>query len=66
MNSVIKTASDSFLKIVVYSSETYEDLNRPQPYYGDNPIQVISITPVGTDKYGNPLFCYELKFHNNY
>ena len=62
MIRVEKTNSDSFLKIVPYMTEVFMDLNRAIPCYGDSDVEVISITPVGTDKDGNPLFCYELKY----
>ena len=61
-----KKVPDSFLKIVLYMSNEFLDLNKSSPcYYNDN-VDVISITPVGTDKDGNPLFCYELKFKEKY
>ena len=66
MNSVEKKVPDSFLKIVAYKSNEFLGLNKSSPcYYNDN-VDVISITPVGTDKDGNPLFCYELKFKEKY
>ena len=43
-------------------SEEFLDLNKSSPCYGYSNVDVISITPVGTDKDGNPLFCYELKY----
>ena len=61
MNSVEKKLPDSFLKIVPYMSEEFLDLNKSSPCYGYSNVDVISITPVGTDC-GNPLFCYELKY----
>lgn len=61
MNAVEKKVPGSFLKIVAYKSHEFLDLNKSRPrYYNDN-VDVISITPVGTDN-GNPLFCYELKY----
>ena len=66
MNRVEKKVPDSFLKIVAYKSNEFLDLNKSSPcYYNDN-VDVISITPVGTDKDGSPLFCYELKFKEKY
>ena len=66
MNSVEKKLPGSFLKIVAYKSEVFLDLNRSIPrYYNDN-VDVISITPVGTDENGIPLFCYELKYKEKY
>ena len=66
MNRVEKKVPDSFLKIVPYMSEEFLDLNKSSPcYYHDN-VDVISITPVGADKDGNPLFCYELKYKEEY
>ena len=62
MNRVEKTAADSFLKIVSYMSEEFLELNKSSPCYGYSNVDVFSITPVGTDKDGNPLFCYELKY----
>ena len=62
MNRVEKKVPDSFLKIVAYMSEEFLDLNKSSPCYGYSNVDVISITPVGTDKDGNPLFCYELKY----
>lgn len=62
MNSVEKKLPDSFLKIVPYGSEEFLDLNKSSPCYGYSNVYVISITPVGNDKEGNPLFCYELKY----
>lgn len=61
MIKVERAVSDSFLKIVLYGTPTYENLNQPKPCYGNNRVNIVSITPVGTDKNGNPLFCYELK-----
>lgn len=61
MIRVEKKVPDAFLKIVPYMSEEFLDLNKSIPYYGHSNVGVISITPVGTDKDGNPLFCYELK-----
>ena len=62
MNSVEKKVPDSFLKIVPYTSKVFLDLNKSSPCYCYSNVDVISITPVGTDKDGNPLFCYELKY----
>ena len=62
MIRIEKTISDSFLKIVPYMSVGFLDLNKASPCYGDSDVEVISITPVGTDNSGNPLFCYELKY----
>ena len=62
MIKVEKTVPDSFFKVVLYETKTYENLNEPNPHYGDDRVDVISITPVGTDKYGNPLLCYELRY----
>ena len=62
MNSVEKKLPDSFLKIVAYKSPEFLDLNRSRPCYYNDSVDVISITPVGTDNYGSPLFCYELKY----
>ena len=62
MIRVEKKVSDAFLKIVPYMSEEFLDLNKSSPCYGYSNVDVISITPVGTDKDGNPLFCYELKY----
>ena len=62
MNSVEKTLPGTFLKIVTYKSQEFLDLNKSRPCYYNDSVDVISITPVGTDKYGNPLFCYELKY----
>ena len=61
MIRVEKKVHDSFLKIVPYMSEEFLDLNKSSPCYGHRNVEVISITPVGTDKGENPLFCYELK-----
>lgn len=62
MNRIEKTVPDSYLKIVPYMSELFTGLNLvPQPYYGNETVDIISITPIGTDKDGNPLFCYELR-----
>ena len=62
MNVVEKKVPGSFLKIVPYMSGEFLDLNKSIPCYGYSKVDVISITPVGTDKDGNPLFCYELKY----
>ena len=62
MIKVEKTVPDSFFKVVLYETKTYENLNEPNPRYGDDRVDVISITPVGTDKYGNPLLCYESRY----
>lgn len=62
MIKVEKTVPDSFFKVVLYETRTYEDLNESSPRYRDDKVDVISITPVGTDKYGNPLLCYELRY----
>jgi len=62
MIKVEKTVSDSFLKVVLYDTRTYEDLNEPSPRYRNDKVDVISITPVGTDRYGTPLLCYELRY----
>ena len=62
MNRVEKTLPDSFLKIVLYKSNEFLDLNKSSPCYGYSNVDVISITPVGTDEDGVPLFCYELKY----
>lgn len=62
MIRVEKKVSDAFLKIVPYMSEEFLDLNKSSPCYGYSNVDVISITPVGTDKDGNPLLCYELKY----
>ena len=62
MNSVEKKVPDSFLKIVLYKSNEFLDLNKSSPCYGYSNVDVISITPVGTDEDGVPLFCYELKY----
>ena len=62
MNRVEKTLPGTFLKIVAYKSKEFSDLNMSRPCYGYSNVDVISITPVGTDKDGNPLFCYELKY----
>ena len=62
MIRVEKKVSDAFLKIVPYMSEEFLDLNKSSPCYGYSNVDVISITPVGTDKDGYPLFCYELKY----
>ena len=62
MIKVKKIVSDSFLKIVLYDTRTYEDLNEPNPRYRDDRVDVISITPVGTDANKHPLFCYELRY----
>lgn len=62
MIRVEKKVSDAFLKIVPYMSEEFLDLNKSSPCYGYSNVDVISITPVGTDENGNPLFCYELKY----
>lgn len=61
MIRVEKKVPDSFLKIVLYRSEDFLDLNKSKPYYGYSNVDVISITPVG-DYNGSPLFCYELKY----
>ena len=58
---VEKTDPDSFLKIVLYASRAYNNLNKQEPCYENKKVNVISIIPVGNDKDGNPLFCYELK-----
>lgn len=66
MNRVEKKVPDSFLKIVAYKSEEFLDLNKSIPcYYNDN-VDVISITPVGTYENEIPLFCYELKYKEEY
>ena len=65
MGRIRKSNNESFFKIVLLGSNTFEKLNQPQPFYGDDKVEVISITPVGTDKVGVPLFCYELKFKEN-
>ena len=62
MTRVEKTAAGSFLKIVLYKSNEFLDLNKSSPCYYNDKVDVISITPVGTDNYGTPLFCYELKY----
>ena len=62
MNSVEKKVPDSFLKIVLYKSNEFLDLNKSSPCYCYSNVDVISITPVGTDENGIPLFCYELKY----
>ena len=62
MNRVEKTLPGTFLKIVLYESNEFLDLNKSSPCYGYSNVDVISITPVGTDNEGNPLFCYELKY----
>ena len=62
MNREEKKVPDSFLKIVAYKSHEFLDLNKSSPCYYYSNVDVISITPVGTDKDGNPLFCYELKY----
>lgn len=62
MIRVEKKVSDAFLKIVAYKSEEFLDLNKSIPCYGYSKVDVISVTPVGTDKDGNPLFCFELKY----
>lgn len=66
MNSVEKTLPGTFLKIVPYESEEFLELNKSSPCYGYSNVDVISITPMGTDKDGNPLFCYELKYKEEY
>ena len=53
---------DSFLKIVVYGSKTFESLNQSRPIYRDKYISVENVEQIATDKDGNPLFCYELVF----
>ncbi len=62
MIRVEKTVPGSFLKIVPYMSNEFLDLNKSSPCYGYSNVDVISITPVGTDNEGNPLLCYELKY----
>lgn len=62
MIRVEKKVPDSFLKIVDYKSQEFLDLNKSSPCYGYSNVDVISITPVGTDENGIPLFCYELKY----
>ena len=61
MNGVEKTLPGTFLKIVAYKSEEFLELNKSSPCYYSDSVDVISITPVGTDC-GNPLFCYELRY----
>lgn len=62
MDNAEKKVPDSFLIIVEYMSEEFLDLNDSSPCYFYSNVDVISITPVGTDRYGIPLFCYELKY----
>lgn len=62
MGKVEKTQFGSFLKIMTYESDVFTKLNQPNPCYGDKRVDVISITPVGADKCGYPIFCYELMF----
>ena len=57
-----KTISYSFLKIVPYMTKVFLDLNNARPCYDGKDVEVISITPIGTDKDGSPLFCYELNY----
>ena len=63
MDRIMKTGSGSFLKIMTYGSEVFTKLNQPKPRYGENTVDIVSITPVGTDKSGYPILCYELKFN---
>jgi len=53
---------DSFLEIVAYGSQTFEGLNRSRPTYKGKSVSVENVEPIGVDKDGNPLFCYELAF----
>ncbi len=57
-----QSSYESFLKIVVYGSKTFESLNQSKPTYGDKCVSVENVEQIAIDKDGNPLFCYELVF----
>lgn len=59
-----RTKSESFLKIIPYKSETYQDLNLARPTYRKKDVKVINVEKIATDEEGTPLFCYELEFVN--
>lgn len=56
-----RTNPDSFLKIVVYTSAAYEDLNLSKPTYRNKRVKVLNVEKIAYDN-GTPLFCYELVF----
>lgn len=56
-----RTNSESFLKIVVFTSNAYENLNLSKPTYQGNDVKVLNVEKIA-DYNGNPLFCYELVF----
>lgn len=58
-----RTNPDSFLKIVVYTSAAYEDLNLSKPTYRGKNVKVLNVEKIAEDN-GTPLFCYELVFVN--
>jgi hypothetical protein len=62
MNKIMHTYSNSFFKICAYSSTAYNNLNTSLPCYNDKRVDIVSITPVGTNNDGYPLFCYELLY----
>ena len=60
MISIEKTIPGSFLKIVLYTSNSFKNLNDSTPTYNGRLVDIINITPVGNNQDGYPLFCYEL------
>ena len=64
MTSIEKSVFGSFFRICAFNSETFCTLNESSPYLKEDDrrknVDIIKITPCGTNKNGTSLFCYEL------
>ena len=56
-----RTNDESFMKIVAYTSDAYDDLNTSKPIYRDKNVKVLNVEKIAEND-GTPLFCYELVF----
>ena len=64
MKGIEKSVFGSFFRICAFDSETFCELNKPDPYLKEGgrwkKVDIIKIIPCGTTEGGDTLFCYEL------